>query len=196
MNWAAYSPAPVIGVDEAGRGCLAGPVVAAAVILSRQGRGVYTDSKALSEARREELYARIQSEHQWAAGFASVEEIDRLNILQASLLAMHRAVVALRVNSGHVLVDGKFTIPQLRGFHQTPLIKGDLRAEPVSAASIVAKVTRDRFMKQLAEAFPCYGFEVHKGYGTEAHRRALAEFGPCPQHRRGFSGVTFNTQRT
>jgi len=188
VDWTAYLPAPVIGVDEVGRGCLAGPVVAGAVILSRPLSGFFFDSKALTEARREELFEVIKAEHQWAVGFASVLEIDRINIFHASHLAMRRAVNALRIKTGgHVLVDGKFPIPRLKGLMQTTLIKGDSRAEPVSAASIVAKVTRDRLMKELAEKFPHYGFEVHKGYATEIHRAALARVGPCELHRRSFN---------
>jgi ribonuclease HII len=190
VDWLSYQPVPVVGCDEVGRGCLAGPVVAAAVILTKPVQGLFFDSKTLSEPRREELFQLIQAEHQWAVGFASVEEIDRLNILNASLLAMQRAVKGLRVKSGHVLVDGKFPIPRLgSGFLQTTLIQGDSRAEPVSAASIAAKVTRDRFMKELAEKFPHYGFEQNKGYGTAAHLRVLAKMGPTPHHRLSFAGV-------
>lgn len=188
VNWLNYEPAPVIGVDEVGRGCLAGPVVAAAVVLAAKSkRRRFFDSKQLSEARREDLCAQIQAEHQWAVGFASVEEIDRINIYHASLLAMRRAVNALRLEGGHVLVDGIARIPYLRGVEQTTLIQGDSRAEPISAASIVAKVTRDRFMKDLAGRFPHYGFEIHKGYATKFHRERLATHGPCAFHRRSFN---------
>lgn len=190
VDWLAYRPVPVIGCDEVGRGSLAGPVVAAAVIFDKPVQGLFFDSKTLSESRREELFRLIQTEHQWAIGFASVDEIDRLNILNASLLAMRRAVKGLRVKTGHVLVDGKFPIPKLEsGFVQTTLIQGDSRAEPVSAASIAAKVTRDRLMKELAERFPDYGFEQNKGYGTASHRRMLAKVGPSPHHRLSFAGV-------
>lgn len=192
MNWLKFAPTPVVGVDEAGRGCLAGPVVAGAVILSRKGRRRFGDSKVLSESRREELFEIIQAEHTWAVGFATVEEIDRLNILWASMLAMRRALEGLKseVLGGHVLVDGKVRIPNLASiWSQTTLIEGDSRCEPVSAASIVAKVTRDRWMKKLAEGFPEYGFEIHKGYGTSRHRDALARLGPCAEHRRSFRGV-------
>jgi ribonuclease HII len=190
VDWLTFLPAPVIGVDEVGRGCLAGPVVAGAVILSRPLSGVFFDSKVLTEARREELFEIIKSEHQWAVGFASVLEIDRINIYHASHLAMRRAVNALRVKTGgHVVVDGNRKIPYLRGLMQTALVQGDARCEPVSAASIVAKVTRDRMMKELAGKFPAYGFETHKGYATEQHRAALAQTGPCRHHRRSFNGV-------
>jgi ribonuclease HII len=194
VDWVAIAPAPVVGVDEVGRGCLAGPVVAAAVILSKPSKKLFFDSKVLTEVRREELFAIIQAEHAWAVGFASVLEIDRLNIFHASHLAMRRAVNALRVKNGHVLVDGKFKIPYLRGMVQTALVQGDSRAEPVSAASIAAKVTRDRWMKKLAEKFPHYGFEIHKGYATELHREALKKHGPCKHHRRSFNGVEFETE--
>lgn len=193
VDWRTFLPAPVVGVDEAGRGCLAGPVVAGAVILKSPNpkkRLKFGDSKALSALRREELFLEIQAEHQWAVGFASVEEIETLNIFRASLLAMRRAVAGLRVTSGHALVDGKFKIPDLDvSFSQTALIKGDARCAPVSAASIVAKVTRDRLMVELAEKFPSYGFEIHKGYATELHRTRIQEFGPCEHHRRTFAGV-------
>lgn len=189
IDWITIAPSPVVGVDEVGRGCLAGPVVAAAVILSKPSKKLFFDSKILTEVRREELLAIIEAEHTWAVGFASVLEIDRLNIFHASHLAMRRAVNALQVKNGHVLVDGKFKIPYLRGMIQTALVQGDSRAEPVSAASIVAKVTRDRWMKKLAEKFPNYGFEIHKGYATELHREALKKFGPCKHHRRNFNGV-------
>lgn len=174
-----------------GRGCLAGPVVAAAVILSRPQKKVFFDSKIVPEKRREELLKHVEFDHRWAVGFASVHEINKLNIHHASLLAMRRAIEGLGLlDGGHVLVDGKFKVKDLAAeFKQTALIQGDSRAEPISAASIVAKVTRDRFMKQLAEEFPEYGFEVHKGYGTSHHRDMLAALGPCEFHRRYFRGV-------
>ncbi len=174
-----------------GRGCLAGPVVAAAVIMSAPNkRRLFYDSKLVSEERREKLYNIIISKHAWCVGIASVEEIDRINILQASLLAMRRAVEGLGVKSGHVLVDGKFTVPGLaRSFKQTPFVKGDSRLENISAASLVAKVTRDRIMRELHREFPIYGFQAHKGYGTLEHRRALAEVGATIHHRKTFAGV-------
>lgn len=191
VDWTSYGPAPIIGVDEVGRGCLAGPVVAAAVILSRSQKNLFFDSKALPEKRREELFDLIKKEHRWAVGFATVAEINRINIFHASLLAMRRAVQGLGlIGGGHVLVDGKFRIPRMsRAFEQTALVKGDSRCEVISAASIAAKVTRDRFMKQLAEKFPDYGFEIHKGYGTPLHRDMLAAVGPCKFHRLHFRGV-------
>ena len=191
VDWCSYTPDPVVGVDEAGRGCLAGPVVAGAVILSGiSENNIFADSKTLSASRREEIFTIIQREHQWAIGFASVLEIERLNIFRASLLAMRRAVCGLRLQrGGHVLVDGKFKIPYLRGFEQTALIQGDARCAPVSAASIVAKVVRDRLMLDLAERFPSYGFEIHKGYATKLHRARIRRHGPCKHHRITFNGV-------
>lgn len=177
-------------MDEVGRGCLAGPVVAAAVILIQPyKRRIYRDSKLLSEPRREELYKRIVENYRWSVGIASVEEIEEINILRASLLAMKRAVQGLKIECGHILVDGRFTIPDLSGFHQTALIQGDLRAENISAASIVAKVTRDRMMRELAKKFPHYGWQENKGYGTSAHRKALEKVGACEHHRKSFAGV-------
>jgi ribonuclease HII len=184
-------PAPVVGVDEVGRGCLAGPVVAAAVILSYPQKKVFADSKLVPAPRREELLKHVESDHRFAVGFASVEEINTFNILHASLLAMRRAVEGLGLMSGgHLLVDGKFKVPGLGDeFSQTALISGDSRCEPISAASIVAKVTRDRHMKNLAEQWPEYGFEIHKGYGTLHHRDMLAALGPTEIHRTHFRGV-------
>lgn len=190
IDWREFSPGPVIGVDEVGRGCLAGPVYASAVILqSDELNDLVTDSKLLSENRREELAEIILKNHLVGIGTASVQEIDELNILQASLLAMRRAVAKLKVKSGHVLVDGNQKIPGLTGFEQTTVIKGDLRVAPISAASIVAKVARDRLMKDLGVEFPVYGFEEHKGYSTPGHKQSIVLHGPCRWHRRSFSGV-------
>ncbi|QDK45431.1 ribonuclease HII [Bdellovibrio sp. ZAP7] len=190
VEWRDFSPTPVIGVDEVGRGCLAGPVYAAAVIFESEDlQDLVTDSKLLSEERREELAILIKAKHKVGIGSASVEEIDELNILQASLLAMKRAIEALGVTSGHVLVDGNQKIPNLNGFHQTTVIKGDLRVAPISAASIVAKVTRDNLMKDLGVKFPVYGFEGHKGYSTPVHKQSIVEHGPCDHHRKSFAGV-------
>ena len=184
------SPHPIIGIDEVGRGCLAGPVFAAAVFfLNDKFTDQLTDSKLLSEARREELAREIHQHHRVSIAFADVDEIDDLNILKASLLAMRRAVEGLREKTGHLLVDGNQKIPGLMNWSQTTVIKGDLRVPQISAASIVAKVHRDQVMKNYSEKFPGYGFEVHKGYGTEKHRSALANLGPCHLHRKTFSGV-------
>jgi ribonuclease HII len=192
VDWTAIQPSPVVGVDEVGRGCLAGPVVAAAVILSYPQKKVFTDSKLVPAVRREELLIHVQSEHRFAVGFASVEEINVLNIFHASLLAMRRAVEGLNLGDQrcHVVVDGKFRVPGLPAhIDQTAFVKGDLRCEPISAASIVAKVTRDRYMRSLAENFPEYGFEIHKGYATLHHRDMLAALGPSSYHRAHFRGV-------
>lgn len=190
INWREFSPTPIIGVDEVGRGCLAGPVYAAAVIFKSDALSdMVTDSKLISEKRRDEMAELILQEHEVGIGFATVEEIDELNILNASLLAMKRAVEQLGVKKGHVLVDGNKKIPNLRGFDQTTVVKGDLRVAPISAASIVAKVTRDRLMKDLGAQYPHYGFEVHKGYSTPVHKQSIVAHGPCIVHRRSFAGV-------
>lgn len=184
------SPRPIIGVDEVGRGCLAGAVYAAAVILDEsKDLSAFTDSKLISASRREELSLQIQSEHKVAIAFATVSEIARLNIFHASLLAMRRAVNALRVEEGHVLVDGKFTIPRLKGFPQTAVIKGDLRVKSIAAASIVAKVARDSQMIKLGKKYPQYGFESHKGYSTPEHKQAIKKWGVLNIHRKTFLGV-------
>ncbi|WP_415063724.1 ribonuclease HII [Bdellovibrio sp.] len=190
IDWTEFSPTPVIGVDEVGRGCLAGPVYAAAVIFRSDSLSdLVTDSKLLSEKRRDELAELILKEHQVGIGSATVEEIDEINILNAALLAMKRAVEQLGVSSGHVLVDGNKKIPGLKGFEQTTVVKGDLCVAPISAASIVAKVTRDRLMKDLGVQYPHYGFEVHKGYSTPVHKQSIATHGPCLVHRKSFAGV-------
>ncbi|HEY3414292.1 MAG TPA: ribonuclease HII [Armatimonadota bacterium] len=179
----------VAGVDEAGRGPLAGPVVAASVILPEgfDLDGV-NDSKALSSARREALYGSLADRVPWAVGIASVEEIDRLNILKATHLAMRRALEALQPRPDFALVDGLavkgLPIPHL------PIVKGDCRCLSIAAASIIAKVTRDRLMRDLHACYPAYGFDRHKGYGTPEHLRALEEHGPCPAHRRSFAPVS------
>lgn len=188
--WRQLEPQPVIGIDEVGRGCLAGPVFAAAVILPD---GFYsdeiTDSKLLSEARREKLSKQILDCAQVGIGFASEGEIDRINILQASFLAMRRAIENLGALGGHVIVDGNQCIPRLEGFSQTAVVKGDLRATPIGAASIVAKVARDELMRRMGEKYPAYGFEKHKGYASAYHLSAIQRVGPCVHHRSTFQGV-------
>jgi ribonuclease HII len=177
------------GVDEAGRGPLAGPVVAAAVILdSSHPISGLADSKALSAARREELARQIRVHASaWALGMASVEEIDRLNILQATLLAMQRAVRALAISPALVLVDGNCA-PQLVCQVRT-VVRGDASVQAISAASILAKVARDAMLTDLDSLYPGYGFAVHKGYPTAVHLRALEALGPTPVHRRSFGPV-------
>lgn len=191
FRWRELAPHPVIGVDEVGRGCLAGPVYAAAVIIEPSYRGRrYQDSKVLSRTEREGLSELIFERHRVAIGIATVEEIFSLNIFHASFLAMKRAIAGLGVRSGHVLVDGKFQIRGLgKGFSQTALIKGDGRASPIGAASIVAKVARDKEMQRLSHVFSGYGFDSHKGYATPEHKQAISRLGPCEIHRGTFAGV-------
>lgn len=180
---------PVAGVDEAGRGPLAGPVVAAAVILpERAALPGLNDSKKLTPRKRELLARQIKEQAlAWAVGLATVEEINRDNIHQASLAAMRRAVAALNVEPAYILVDG-FRITQLN-VPQLPLAGGDGLSASIAAASILAKVERDRMMDAYHEAYPEYGFHRHKGYGTAEHLKALAGLGPCPLHRAGFRPV-------
>jgi len=183
----------VCGVDEVGRGPLAGPVVAAAVILPAQGlpdalAGAITDSKLLSAAERERLEPGLRGHALFGLGEASVEEIDRLNILQASLLAMTRAVAALPEVPDHALIDGRF-IPTGLPCPGTALIGGDRTSLSIAAASIIAKVARDRTMAELARAYPPYGWEHNAGYPTAEHRTALLRHGVTPWHRRSFGPV-------
>ena len=180
----------IAGVDEVGRGPLAGPVVAAAVILDPKAPiAGLNDSKALSEKKREYLFELIQERAlAFSLGQASVEEIDELNILQASLLAMKRAVLALRVQPDLALIDGN-RCPILNCEAQA-IIRGDQTVPAISAASIIAKVTRDRQMRGLHEQFPQYGFDQHKGYPTAQHLRALISYGPSKIHRLSFAPVT------
>ncbi len=186
--WKKKLPLPHIGVDEVGRGCLAGPVCAGAVILNHD-RVQYTDSKLLTPKKRADISKDIHQNHTTAVAFASVEEIDQLNILQASLLAMKRAVLALHVQTGGVFVDGKFLIPNLNNFVQAPVIKGDLLINSISAASIIAKHFRDQWMIRLNRQYPGYGLDRHKGYPVKAHKTAIEKLGPSPIHRRTFAGV-------
>ena len=183
------TPALVAGVDEAGRGPLAGPVLAAAVILDDcQPIAGLADSKKLSPARRERLYDEIRAKALCCCiAQASVEEIDRLNILQATLLAMQRAVAGLRLRPGLVLVDGN-RLPLL-DMRAEAIVKGDAKVAAISAASILAKVTRDRGLVLLDQRYPQYGFARHKGYGTAEHLQALRVHGPCPEHRSSFAPV-------
>jgi len=179
----------VAGVDEAGRGPLAGPVVAAAVVLSvSYPIDGLADSKTLSALRREALAVQIRAHATaWALGMASVEEIDRLNILQATMLAMQRAVQGLAMTPDLVLVDGN-RAPRLSCPVRT-VVRGDALIKSISAASILAKVARDAILQDLDGEYPGYGFAVHKGYPTAAHQRALETLGPSPVHRRSFGPV-------
>ena len=177
------------GIDEVGRGPLAGPVYAAAVILPTDSDILYlNDSKKLSEKKREELYDVIMEKAIAVdIGSASCERIDEINILQATFEAMTTAVNSLSVKPGALLIDAVH-IPQLEAYKQISIIKGDAKSVSIAAASIVAKVTRDRIMKDYAALYPEYGFESNKGYGSADHIAAIKKYGPCPIHRRSFIG--------
>lgn len=184
-----YDGLLLAGVDEVGRGPLAGDVVAAAVILD-QRRSVegLADSKKLSASRREKIFSDIVCRAScYSLGSASVAEIDELNILQATLLAMSRAVAGLSIKPEFVVVDGNRCPDWV--WPSRAIVRGDTKIPAISAASIVAKVTRDREMQQLEEVYPGYGFASHKGYGTRQHLRAIKHLGPCPVHRRSFGPV-------
>lgn len=180
--------APVVGVDEAGRGPLAGPVVAAAVILNRRRvpKGI-DDSKKLCAMRRADLCGEIRLKAQVGVGIATVEEIDQLNILWATMLAMTRAVEALEIEPGDVLVDGN-TLPRWR-YRARAVVDGDALCLSIAAASIVAKHERDCMMIAYDSTHPGYGWASNKGYGTPDHREALTRLGPSPLHRRSFAPV-------
>lgn len=176
----------ICGVDEAGRGPLAGDVYAAAVILG-ENHGItgLDDSKKLSEKSREKLFDEIQEKAEaWCIATASVAEIEQINILQAALLAMKRAVEGLQKQPAYVLVDGN-KFPKIGILGET-VVKGDATSASIAAASVLAKVARDRYMLEQAKLYPQYAFEKHKGYGTAEHRNALQQFGICPIHRPSF----------
>jgi ribonuclease HII len=178
------------GVDEAGRGPLAGPVVAGAAVLdySRPVAGV-NDSKKLSAKKRDTLYGEITSSAiAWATGIATVEEIDSLNILNATFLAMRRALEGLKTEWGLALIDGNMTVRAYPAEKQRCVTGGDAKSACIAAASILAKVTRDRILEEYETVYPGYGFSAHKGYGTEAHRAAIQKKGICPVHRKSFCG--------
>lgn len=178
----------VCGVDEAGRGPLAGPVVAAAVILNRECIPKFIDdSKRLTRKKREALVLELKEKSIWAIGMASSKEIDTLNILQASKLAMSRAVEALAQKPAVALIDGNQ--PPDLCCETVCIIKGDTLSLSIAAASIIAKVTRDALMIELGMKYPHYGFERHAGYGTQCHLEALAKHGICPEHRMSFRPV-------
>lgn len=180
----------VAGVDEAGRGPLAGPLAVAAVILDEKHPIVgLDDSKKLSATRRELLYTQIvATARAWSVVLVEVEEIDRINILQATMAGMSRALRALRVSPQEAWIDGN-RLPRDLPCPGRAIIGGDALEPAISAASIIAKVTRDRLMTVLDVSWPGYGFAVHKGYGTRMHLQALHQLGPCPQHRRSFAPV-------
>ncbi|MCI9321903.1 MAG: ribonuclease HII [Lachnospiraceae bacterium] len=176
----------ICGIDEAGRGPLAGPVVAGAVILPKDCDLLYiNDSKQLSEKKREELYTAILEKALcWGVGYASPQRIDEINILQATYEAMREAISKLHPQPDLLLNDA-VTIPQV-SIRQIPIIKGDAKSISIGAASIIAKVTRDRLMREYDQLFPGYGFAKNKGYGGEAHIEALKKYGPTPIHRKSF----------
>jgi ribonuclease HII len=180
----------VAGIDEAGRGPLAGPVCVAAVVLPDDfTHAVLNDSKQLSEVKRERLYEEITGDARirWHCVSIEPDEIDRINILQATWEGMRRAALGLQPVPDAALIDGK---PVKRfPLHQVALVKGDSLSYSIAAASIIAKVTRDRLMVAMARQHPEYGFEIHKGYPTPAHLAALRQHGPCPHHRRSFRPV-------
>jgi ribonuclease HII len=184
----------VAGVDEAGRGPLAGPVIAACVVLPKDCTfHIFRDSKKLTARQREHLFADLQSNGaRIGVGLADPREIEELNILQASLLAMQRAVTACaetdkNCSPDYLLVDGTFQVPI--AMQQTTLVKGESKSASIAAASIIAKVTRDRLMTEAHRCFPQYGFHRHQGYPTREHRDAIRLHGTCPLHRRTFRGV-------
>lgn len=190
LQWPEAGETRVAGIDEAGRGPLAGPVVAAAVILdpSRPIAGL-NDSKKLSEAARERLAAEIREKAlAWGVAEASAQEIDRINILQATFLAMRRATEALQHAPEKALIDGNKVPPGLP-CHGEAVVKGDGKIAAIAAASILAKTYRDALMRALGRDYPQYGFEKHMGYPTPAHFAALEAHGPCPAHRRSFAPV-------
>lgn len=187
---ASSASALICGVDEAGRGPLAGPVYAGAVILNPERRiNGLADSKVLTPERREVLAARIKERAiAWAVAFATVEEIDRFNIFHASMLAMRRAVAALPIQPSEALIDGNSCPPGL-GCPARAIVDGDASERPISAASILAKTARDAVMTALHDRYPQYGFDKHKGYATPEHLEALGRAGPCEIHRRSFYAV-------
>lgn len=176
------------GCDEAGRGCLAGSVFAAAVILpAGYDNAALNDSKKLTERRRYELREQIMADAEaWAVGEVTPEEIDRINILKASFLAMHRALDLLKVRPEAVIVDGNRFVPY-RDLPYTTVVKGDGKYQAIAAASILAKTFRDDYMKSLHREYPCYGWDGNKGYPTAEHRRAIREHGVSPYHRMSYN---------
>ena len=179
---------PIIGVDEVGRGPLAGPVISAAIVLNKEKipEGI-NDSKKLSKKKREVINEELISQHSFAIGIASVEEIDKINILQASLLAMKRAVLNLNIQPQTILVDGN-KLPDLE-YNMYSIIKGDSKSISIAAASIIAKVYRDKLMQDLSLQFPGYYWEKNSGYGTKQHLLALNNLGVTPIHRKSFAPI-------
>ena len=177
------------GVDEVGRGSLIGPVYAAAVILNKTiNKRLLKDSKSLSKKKRKELYSYIKKNSIWAIGQASVKEIEKINILHASLLAMKRAILKLKKKPSLVLIDGN-KLPDLKAYKLEYVIKGDQKIPCISAASIIAKVSRDRFITKLSKQFNSYGWDANSGYGTKEHLKAIKKFGITKYHRKTFSPI-------
>jgi len=201
--WDATPGIILAGVDEAGRGCLAGPVVAGAVSMPPElAEQLYadplaglTDSKQLTPAQREAFFTQLTHTEgvDWGIGMATAQEVDGLNILVATHTAMRRALGALRVTAGYALIDGL----AVKGLPcpSTPIVRGDAQSFLIAAASIIAKVSRDRLMRTLHAQYPHYGFDTHKGYGVNEHIAALYKHGPCPEHRRTFRPVQDIDQR-
>lgn len=176
------------GCDEAGRGCLAGPVACAAVILPEGfSHPLLADSKKMTEAQRRQLRPIIEEQAlAWCVVMVEADEIDRINILQASILGMQRAVSGLKIRPDHILVDGNRFKPHPLGIPHTTIVHGDALYAPIAAASVLAKTHRDELMERLAEEYPQYGWAGNKAYPTAAHRAAIAQYGPSPYHRRTF----------
>jgi len=180
----------IAGVDEVGRGSLIGPVYAAAVILHESiNTKILKDSKTLSKEKREDLNFYIKKNSIWAIGQASVKEIEKINILHASLLAMKRAIIKLKKKPSLVLIDGN-KLPNLKNYNLKYIIKGDQKIPSISAASIIAKVSRDRFITTLSKKFNKYGWDTNSGYGTKEHIRAIKKYGVTKYHRKTFSPVS------
>lgn len=188
----------IAGIDEVGRGCLAGPVVSAAVILNNEAKDkdyleLINDSKAISESKRELVFNNIIKDFEYSVDFLGNNVIDEINILQASILSMKNSVSKLKTKPSHLLIDGnRFTKYSI---DYTLIIKGDNKSYSIAAASIVAKVTRDKYMVEVADKlYPEYGFAKHKGYATKYHRNKIVEFGVCPIHRRTFLSKILSNQ--
>ena len=178
------------GVDEVGRGSLIGPVYAAAVILDKSiNKKLLKDSKSLSKIKREELFIYIKKNSKWAIGKATVKEIEKINILHASLLAMKRAIINLKKKPSVVLIDGN-KLPKLKNYNLKYVIKGDQKIPCISAASIIAKVSRDKFITTLSKKFKNYGWDTNFGYGTKKHLKALKKFGITKHHRKTFLPIS------
>ena len=180
----------IAGVDEVGRGSLIGPVYAAAVILNKSiNKELLKDSKSLSKNRREQLSIYIKKNSVWTIGQASIREIEKINILHASLLAMKRAIIKLKKKPHIILIDGN-KLPDIENYNLRYVIKGDKKIPSISAASIIAKVSRDKFIKTLSKKFQNYGWESNSGYGTKEHLKAIKKFGVTKYHRKTFSPIS------